>query len=149
MTKRKRVILIIFVVIVLAFFGWYFYSHYQCAHFCDNGCKAKCDFRSIIMENYDCNMCPPLWYGMWDSVIWDCDCIGDVCLCWSLPNSYAIIGSKPEIVDLHEIYTDNNKERDDYDVWKERCEYVNKNLRCWRYDCSLEWYKHNYNLCWD
>ena len=39
--------------------------------------------------------------------------------------------------------------KDDYETWKERCEYVNINFRCWTYDCSKKWYKNNYNLCFE
>jgi hypothetical protein len=39
--------------------------------------------------------------------------------------------------------------KEDYESWKETCEYVNTHYQCWWYDCSKKWYKKNYNLCWD
>lgn len=35
-----------------------------------------------------------------------------------------------------------------YNSRKESCEYVNHYLNCWTYDCSLEGYYTNPNLCW-
>lgn len=39
---------------------------------------------------------------------------------------------------------------EEYDTWKEKCEYVNIYYECWHYDCSKKGYYDNYHLCrWD
>ncbi len=47
----------------------------------------------------------------------------------------------------HWFYVSHMEEPDDYNSRKKECEYVNHYLNCWWYDCSIEWYYLNHDLC--
>ena len=36
---------------------------------------------------------------------------------------------------------------EEYDTWKQKCEYVNTHYECGHYDCSERGYYDNYHLC--
>ena len=51
------------------------------------------------------------------------------------------------VIYWYRFYVEHIDEPDDYNSWKLECEYVNHYFHCWRYDCSIEWYYLNHDLC--
>ena len=51
------------------------------------------------------------------------------------------------VIYWYRFYAEHIEEPDDYNSWKHECEYVNHQLNCWSYDCSIEWYYLNHDLC--
>ena len=129
---KKRLITWISIIIVITLLAILICNYIIWRSTC--GSDEECSVASYITEDYD-------WrHYECNSAVLDGDCGLSSC------NSDILNGVDCGIMWYFKIHVLKIKPRN-YKSWKSSCEYVNNYLNCWGYDCSIEWYYFNHNLC--